>query len=543
MLSRQFLAAVALYVALSALLLWHGASLRQDILGMSSDPLLFIWCIAWWPHALAQHIDPLHLHLVWQPEGLDLAWATCVPLLAILAAPLTLLAGPVVSYNLLTLAAPVLAAGGAYLLCLYVTRSPLAAFCGGLIFGFSSYEMAESLEHLNLDFTVFVPLLLLIVLARLDGRLTRLAAALLFALALAGQFYISTEVALTVLLSGGLVWLLALAFLPVRRPELRRLVADGALAGLFALPLLAPFLWDIVTTPRGVFIPPGWSWVTSAHLGNLLAATPGATLYLPQWHNAGGLFGLLPETDLCAGLPLLLILVLVWRVRARPTARLLLAAYAALVLASLGPLLWLGTRPTHVPLPWVVVMQLPLIGSALPGRFLLYADLALALIAACWVAWGGHPWRRAAFAVFALMATLAPPHIVTPAPYSDFFRPGHVQAVLGPAARVIILPGADVDRSGFWQAQSGFAFSQGTGYLGMPPRAALRFPAVHAIAFGLAMPGFAPALADFARASGASYVLAGPGVRDDLLTQLLAANWPHRADEDVTIFTVPDMPR
>jgi hypothetical protein len=527
-------AALALYAALAAVLVWHGASLTREIWGMGSDPMAFVWFLAWWPHALAAHINPLHTALVWQPLGVDLPWTTCVPLLALLAAPVTLSLGPLASYNLLTAAAPALAAFGAYALGVEVARSRLAGFCAGLVYGFSSYEMAENLEHLNLDFTVFVPLLLLVVLRRVEGRLTRVQAAALFAVLLAAQFYVSVEVAFSALLFGGLAWVLALRLMPAQRPALLRLPGDGALAGVLAVPLLAPFLWDMLTVPRAVLIPLTWSWRMSAHLGHLFATTPGAVFYIPDLPDPG----LLPEADFAAGLGLVAVLAaFAWRFWREARGRLILAVFGLTSLLSLGPLLWLGFTTTHVPLPWILAMRLPLLQNLIPDRFALYAMLALALAVALFV---GGSRRRAALAVGAWALTLAPPHVVTPAPYAAFFQPGHVQAALGADAKVVVLPDADRDPSTFWQAQSGFAFAQSSGYFGMPPARALDNPAVRSLATGLPVGDFVPALANFAQATGARYVLAGPGARADLVAALTAAQWPARQDEDVTIFTVPE---
>jgi hypothetical protein len=107
---RHFAMAGLAYAGLSYLLLAHGAPLTRSILGTTSDPLTFIWFLAWWPHALLHHLNPLHALLIWQPAGLDLVWTTSVPVLALLMIPVTLGWGPMLSYNLLTLAAPVLAA-------------------------------------------------------------------------------------------------------------------------------------------------------------------------------------------------------------------------------------------------------------------------------------------------------------------------------------------------------------------------------------------------------------------------------------------------
>ncbi|MGO9817522.1 MAG: YfhO family protein [Acidocella sp.] len=546
---RRHAAALAIYAVLAVLLIGHGASLQNYIYGISSDPLSFIWCLAWWPHALLHHLDPLHASLVWQPDGLDLVWTTCVPFLALAAAPLTLLAGPMVSYNVLTTLAPLLAAISAYALCLYITRNRAAAFCGGLAYGFSSYEMAEALEHLNLDFTAFVPAMVLVVLARLDDHLSRFTAAALFALALAAEFYTSIEVALTSLVFGGLTWGLAVALCRERRARLLRLVPDGLFAGGLALPLLAPFLWDMLTKSRLSVVPPGWSIVTSAHVFNQLVTTPANVLYVPGMKmGASGLFGLLPQRDFITGLPLLLVIILFWRERRKePAGKLVLYLLLILVVASLGPQLWVGDVFTGVVMPWALALHLPLLGGALPGRFALYVSLVLAVILAGWVA-SARSNRRAIAAGLACAVTLAPPHPVTPAPYEAFFRPGRVEAVLGPRARLLVLPRIDETMGGlwqisdFWQAENDFGFAQVTGHFGFPPITAMAHEAVREMAFGRFSPHFAIDVAELCQATKTQYVVAGPSTPPDMVAGLRALGWASRQVDDVTVFTVPAAP-
>ncbi len=539
----EYGAAILAYAILAVLLVDHGAPLSKYILGLSSDPLAFIWCLAYWPHALLQHLDPFHVQLVWQPGGVDLAWITSVPFLALLAAPVTFNFGPLVSYNLLTIAAPCLAACSAYALCLYISHRPLAAFCGGLVFGFSSYEMAESLAHLNLAFSTFVPLLLLIILLRLDNRLRCVPAALLFALILAAQFYISIEIAATSLFFGALAWVLAFALCPARRLALRRLVPDGLLAGVFSVPLLLPFLSDMVVRPRQIVPPPGWSFATSAHFFNLLVPTPAQVFYLPGFEpGASGALGLLPQADFSTGLPFLLLLILFLREYGdRPGGKFLLITLITLLIASLGPQLWFGAKFTGLPLPWVLMTHVPLLNGAMPVRFELYASLVLALILTIWA---DVSRLRALLVGLAWLVTLAPPHPVTPAPVSAFFQPGHVQATLGPQARVLILPRLSPNMPGllqvssFLQAKNEFGFTQTTGYLGMPPQSALRFAAIRALAFGLPDPHFAADMAVLCAATHTQFVLALPDTPPALLAQLNQLPWPRRHVEDVLVYHV-----
>src|SRR5579863_2449029 len=90
--------------------------------GYGSDPKAFIWCFGWWPTAILHGENPFVSHAIWAPGGVNLLWTTSVPGLALLFAPLTLLAGPLVSYDACCLLLPAAAAWSAYLLCRHLDR-------------------------------------------------------------------------------------------------------------------------------------------------------------------------------------------------------------------------------------------------------------------------------------------------------------------------------------------------------------------------------------------------------------------------------------
>src|SRR6476620_6157620 len=72
----------------------------------NSDAATFMWSLSWWPHALIHGANPFVTHDAWAPAGFNLTWATSVPSLAVLGAPITLAFGPIVAFNVLTLLAP-----------------------------------------------------------------------------------------------------------------------------------------------------------------------------------------------------------------------------------------------------------------------------------------------------------------------------------------------------------------------------------------------------------------------------------------------------
>jgi hypothetical protein len=211
-----------------------------------------MWAMWWWPHAILTGVNPFVTHAIWVPNAYNVGSITSTPTLALLFAPLNAVIGwndgPVVSYNLSMLLAPVLSAWFTYRLCLYLTarsgtRSPAAAIIGGWLYGFSAYGLSQLQGHAQLVFTYLVPVLLLLSLRRLDDDLSRRRFVVLSAVAVIAEIGIGTEVLFTGTCMLAITWLAGIGFAPPgqRRKVLRvgmELIAGYALAALICAPLL-----------------------------------------------------------------------------------------------------------------------------------------------------------------------------------------------------------------------------------------------------------------------------------------------------------------
>ncbi len=529
------LVSLALYALESWWFLDHGASLTGHVLGSGSDPSLIMWFLAWWPWAVAHHAVALHTHLLWQPAGLNLAWTTCVPLLALLGLPATLLSGPILSFNLLTLAAPALAAYGAFLLCLELFATPVAAIIGGWLFGFSPYESAQSFDHLNLDFTLLIPLMLLVVVRRLRGKSSRTHTALWLAVLLAGEFYISDEILATLVTFSALALILGFALLPGWRARLRRLAVDLSLSAPLALLLISPLLIPMLTGRFDVAHPARWPFIFSTDLLNFILPTPATSFFGADRHFTGGF----DEQTGYLGLPAIVILLLAaYEFRRNPPYRLAFILLGLVLLASLGPVLHIGGHVTNIVLPWALLLHLPLLGNALPARCMLYAALLAAILVAGWVS--AAPTRLRVLAALLACASLLPaPHPVATSPASPFFAPGRLEATLGAHPRLLILPFGINGPSSYWQAENHFGFTQVGGYLGFPPVEMQKYPAVPQMFFTKFTSHFPADLAKFAHATGTQYVIAGPGTPPGEWAALRTLDWVPKKIDDITMFTVP----
>ncbi|HYP64164.1 MAG TPA: hypothetical protein VEQ16_09760 [Acidocella sp.] len=537
----QALAALALYALLAAALIWRGASLTHQLSGIGSDPFDSPLFLAWWPYALTHHLDPFFTKLIWYPSGVSMLWVTSVPLLSLLGWPVTAAFGAVVTYNLLIITSPMFSAWSAYFLCRHVTRNFTASLFGGFLFGFSTYETSQSIGALNLTIIFCLPLLLLVVLKRLDDELSRPAAVALAAMLLLAQFLICIEIFAMIFVFGGIAWALALAYLPEQRPVLRRLFVDGLWTAPFVALPLVPIFISMARHYALINHPAAWPYIFVTDL--LSIAIPSElNLFGKLFHGvAGGGASDTQESGGYLGLPLLAMIALyLWQEGRTRRGRYCGIMVLVCLLCSLGPFLWVGGHFTGIALPWLAMVHLPLLGSALPGRFTLMTSLVVSIIAASWLALAGRRKLRLLLALLACIALLPQPHPWRPVPVTKFFAPGRVQEVLGPNPRLIILPFAINGPSSLWQLQNELGFTQVGGYLGFPPKPAQAYKATIELFGGRMGKSLNAAdFAAFARGNGAQYVVAGPGEEPAELAVIETLGWPERRVDDVTIFTVP----
>jgi hypothetical protein len=438
----------------------------EALVGSKHDPQIFVWSFAWWPHAIGNWTNPFFTHALYAPEGINLAWTTSVLGLALAFAPVTLLFGPIVAYNLAALMLPALAAWTAYLLCRYVTGSTWASLVGGYLFGFSSYVLGQQLQgHLHMTGVFLLPLVALALLRYVDGNLGPGGLAWRLGVILALQLSISTEIALTMTVA--LAVGLALAAWRVKeargrlRSALAPIAAGYGLGALLAAPLLAYAALDI-------------PWRSFA--GAETAGTDALNLVFPTSVNglAGSSFDSLTdhfnatESALYFGLPtLLMVLLYAWRRRRSRGTQFLVAGFLAGILLALGPALRIDGREI-VTLPWTLAHHVPALENARLPRFAVYAALAASVVVALWIATTRgriypRPFVLPVLAVAALVPAVTQSLYVKDPERPRFFADGLYSRCIPRGESLAIFPyGGD---SMLWQAETGFRFRLAGGYL------------------------------------------------------------------------------
>lgn len=463
----QGLGALAIYATIWLVhfvpaLLLHPSQPQLDQTSM--DPNFFVWSLRWWPYALSHGINPLATKVIGAPAGFNLSWLTTVPAIALLAAPVTAIFGPIVTFNLLTAVAPPLAAWAAFVLCRRLTGRFWPAFAGGVVYGFSAYEMDHTVAgHLNLTFSLLLPLMAYLVLVWRDGKISaRLFVSLLsLGLILQALIFLETFAGVTLFFAVGLPLSYWLADRSVR-PMIARLSRNVGFAYIAVVVLLSPyFIYVMAHAPEGFALTSPRS--NSLNLESLILPRPTRTFGI-GWLRHASLR--LPELTLAGyvGIPLLLLVLglALWSWERRLT-RFLVIMFVFSVLVALGPDLTAGTLGA-IPAPWALLWKVPLARSDFPVRFMVFGYLALAVMVATWLATPlkltALRWLLAAAAVAAVIVNI--PHIAAAHPDArsrlpSFITSGEYRHYLTRGETILVI--SDRGNAGLlFQADTGFYF-------------------------------------------------------------------------------------
>ena len=435
------------------------------------DAKLYAWSLAWLPYALTHGGSLLETTRVFAPQGADLTWVTTLPAPALALWPITALTSPIVALNALLLLAPALAGWATFLLCRAATDRFWPSVAGGYLFGYSSYMVNQLHGHANLVMIWPVPLAAYLVVRRVRGTIRRLP----FVAGLAGSllflFGSSTELFATATLFGILAFAIALALAGAERARVfgagLLVAAAYAIVGIVLLPFLLPALGR---APDDALRP-----MVRASVDLFSFAIPRAHTLLGGERFAGvtaRFTASLVEDGGYLGPALLLMLVIVavtcWRQRA---AWGLLAFIGIAGVLAMGPVLHvLGEERGY--LPGAALTRVPLIEHATPQRFTAYMALAVAVLAAWWLARGRRTlavrWALVGLGAITLLPLVTMPPFHREQRIPDFIQSGAFRAVLEPDEIVYVIPAAQGDEL-VWQVAADHAFRLAQGYLGPIP--------------------------------------------------------------------------
>jgi hypothetical protein len=449
-------------------------NLRSGYLSQGvQDQQAFEWYFGAAAHNLTSLSNPLFSDLQNFPAGVNLMANAAVLGLGLPLAPLTLLAGPSVTFLVVELLGLALTASAWFwLFRRHLAVHPLAAAIGAGFIGFAPGMVSHANGHPNFVAQFLVPLLVDRVLRLAEGHRPVRDGVVLGLLA-AWQVFIGEEVLLLTALglAVGAVVYLAHGLLPVRRMLPGLGTAAGVCLAIVAVPLWWQFsgpqsYGDIYHPPAGNDLAQLWGRATRG-----IGADPWASAALSMNRT---------EENSFFGIPLLLaaaaVVILLWR-------RTLVQALAAVVVffcwLSLGEEVAVNGRATGIPGPWSLLEQLPVLGNVLPTRFALVAVPALGTLMALGIEevrrattrWAGHAGAGLVVGAVAGLLVLFPvvptPLIVDQrAPLPLFFSDGSWRDWVDEGGSVLAAPAPWVadTRALEWQAEARWGFPVVAGY-------------------------------------------------------------------------------
>ena len=333
--------------------------------------------------ALAHGHNPLFT--TWQnaPGGLNVVVNTSMLALGVLVSPITSLFGPIVAWNVLERAALLVSATSMCLVLRRWTDWWPAAFVGGLLYGFSTYETASG-PHLFVAFVPLPPIFFLIlyeILVRQKWPALRVGA--LLGVLCGVQYLISSEILVSTVLLGVIATAL---FLIANRRNLASMRAYATRAGFVAICvggvlLAVPVLYTLLGPGHLNGVPNSPTSLALVH-GDLLAT------FIPGYFQRFSIHSLLAGYQLNSGgmylgVPFLLAVGLVTVLLRRRGVVVMAGALATIsFVLSLGSTLYIDSSDTHIPLPFAVLAHLPLVDGLLSNRFALYTALFGAAVVA-----------------------------------------------------------------------------------------------------------------------------------------------------------------
>ena len=531
---------LALFVGLAIAATWPSWVDPEHIfIGPGGDNQLTLSFFALTQHAIATHSDPFFSTFLNAPDGVNLAWETTSPLVAVLIWPIDAVWGPVAGYDVALTAA--LALNG--FVCTLVLRRILGgwvgAIIGGLLYAWSPFVNAHARGHLELTVLVTPPLLLWVIdrMVRTHRGSWRKNGLILAAIVVA-QFYISTEVLLIEAMSvATLLVVLAVTHWQQTRELFRPIVQSGALALVISGLAVAWPVHVLTSYPqRPVGAIQGYDIYVADPL-NFIVPNPNEAIS-PFTATSLHFSGNGAEATAYIGIPLLLLLigVIIWQRRNR-VMWVAVASAALLGLIALGGHLHIdGRLYNHIPLPWDLVQHLPIFQDVLTVRIFLVIYLILAFIVALAI----ERLRTHRLVARGLVGALVVltfvswfpefPWVADGPPVPAFFTGDASRIPAGATVLVAPLPYTYQANAELWQAWAGVRFKIPGGYIHGPEYLAPRtMPSLGAVMFDIEQGIPAPPTqlsamqADIER-TGITTVINGPGPQmqqmHDLLVQV-----------------------
>ncbi len=499
LLKSRLLWPVLVYFLLSALAYWPVQPLSSTHVVTCGcyDIAEQAWFLAWTPHAILNGMNPFFTHALNYPYGANLASNTTMPLLSILVSPITLLLGPISSFNLLIRLAFALSATSMFFVLRRYVKYDALCFIGGLLYGFSPYMIAQSALHLNLAFVALFPPII-VALDNLFIRQTNTPRrdGLVLGLLVTAQYFISSELVADLVL----LCAIAVVILAVFNPRKAKERFFYSLYGIFwsAVPLVLIAGYPIVFSFKG---PEHVAALPTLKNGNKFISADLLSPIVPTSHQligsatsklTGDSFIMSPgENGAYVGIPLILVTgFILTYLRKNRAIRYLGAMAVVSFIISLGPQLYLDDTDQNIALPFTFLEKIKTLSLEVPSRYMLFAYLCLAMLLAVGLAEiyekvRGHLEKKTpslpagklkASLLVSLIAILALVPLLPALPHKEakvnipkyFFTSQVTKIPSGSTVLAYPYPMFTTNYAMMWQIQSSFRFNLLGGYVFTP---------------------------------------------------------------------------
>ena len=359
----------------------------QFIGAKHGDGFGHIWLLGIWQVIFSQHGHLFITKQVWSPIGFNLAHTSNLVGLGIINHWFGWdNYSPVFIYNFWMLAAPILAALSAFLLCYTISKKYLASLIGGFIYGYSPYMLGHVMGgHLELLLIFPAPVLALLLLLHAQEKINSGLFVILTTFFSTLYFSFSPELLIAYTIVTAALWILIYCIHPSLRKALQRTAIMFVFANILTLLCVSDYLYFFIhdyttqfaknitdnANPFLGFLIPTPLFLIGGHLFKSIANQFPADLYDSTGY-------------IC--LPLLYILFDTCRnTKKHPYYFPILFAVIVSFLLSMGPRFHFLNAATF-PFLWWPFSHIPILDFIMPGRLSYLAYLFLALLLCIWLA-------------------------------------------------------------------------------------------------------------------------------------------------------------
>jgi len=383
---------ICLYIILTLIMTYPAIFRMSDyVIGNGGDTYQVI-NFMWWSKKslLNPNLSFYNDTYLYYPTGASLAFSDVVPFYLIVSAPLEIVFGRIITYNILILSSLILSAFGAYLLVEYLTKDKRASFVAGIIFSFCPAHLMHALGHLSISSIQWLPFFVLYFLKTMkDGnKKDAVLASVFLSIASLCTWYN----ALYLLLFVGFYIVFNLFDDKEKildRKVIKNLTLIGVLSFLLVLPFAYPMLIEMGKSTYMVPSPNESVFYSADLMGFFIpsALHPLFGKYVSQFYQ--NFTGNIVENTTYVGYTVMF-LVAYYILKCRKKlgeARFWILSSAFFFILSLGPILHINGR-THftvfdvtVPLPYSILYYLPVIQiMRVPSRLVFMLMLSLAVL-------------------------------------------------------------------------------------------------------------------------------------------------------------------